>query len=86
MQIESFKKLLKEEIITNLKTLNNIMSSKFKIKANLKKLKYKKPKFSSQKCINMNKTYSIGIYIPFTIQHGKKFILNNDSKKMYIIQ
>nr|YP_009540854.1 RNA polymerase beta subunit [Phacus inflexus]AYQ93286.1 RNA polymerase beta subunit [Phacus inflexus] len=77
MQIESFKKFLKEEIITTLKSLNNINQSNFKIKADIQKVKYKRPKTSSQKCINTNKTYSIGIYVPFTIKYKKKIIIKN---------
>lgn len=78
MQIESFKKLLKEDILLALRSLNNITQSNFNLKADVNKVKYKRPKFSSQRCINTNRTYSIGVYLPFTLRYKKKVILNSD--------
>lgn len=78
MQIESFKRFLKKDILSSLKNLNNIKQANFKINFDIKKLKYKRPKFSSQRCIIMNKTYSIGIYLPVTIKYEKKILLKND--------
>lgn len=78
MQIESFKKLVQEEIKKSLKNLNDIKQSNFHITTNISNIKYKKPKFSSQKCINKNKTYAIGIYLPFTMKYKKRILFNND--------
>lgn len=46
--------------------------------ANVSKIRYRKPKFSSQKCINLNKTYSIGLYLPLTIKYKRKILINCD--------
>lgn len=77
MQIKSFKNLVKQDIKGSLKKLNNIKHSNFHIKTDTNKLKYKKPKFSSEKCINLNKTYSIGIYLPFTVKYKNKILFKN---------
>lgn len=81
MQIESFKKLIQYEIKKSLKNLNIIKQSNFQITTNIKNVKYKRPRFSSQKCISMNKTYSIGIYLPFTMKYKKKTLFKYDLLK-----
>nr|ALP86057.1 RNA polymerase beta subunit [Phacus orbicularis] len=73
IQTESFKTLLLNKLC-DLK-LNNLNLSKFKLKINTNKIKYSKPKYDINTCIEKNKTYSIGIYLPIKILYKNKEII-----------
>lgn len=57
--------LTKKEI----EPLKNIKYNEFKIKLRNHNIKFKKPKYSPEICINKNKTYSIQIYAPIRISY-----------------
>jgi len=60
--------LIKEEI----KKISLIEHANFSIKIYTEKLKYKKPKYSAQECIEQERTFSIGIYVPVEIKYKNK--------------
>nr|YP_009538655.1 RNA polymerase beta subunit [Phacus pleuronectes]AYQ93656.1 RNA polymerase beta subunit [Phacus pleuronectes] len=73
LQYESFKNFLEKELCDEI--LNNTQYSHFNFKTNNYKVKYKRPKNSANKCMLNNKTYSIGIYLPFTLKYKTKILL-----------
>lgn len=60
--------LIKEEI----KKISLIEHANFSIKIYTEKLKYKKPKYTEQECIEQERTFSIGIYVPIEIKYKNK--------------
>ena len=57
--------LIKEEI----KKISLLEHGNFSIKIYAEKLKYKKPNYSAQECIDQEKTFSIGLYAPLQIKY-----------------
>ena len=64
----------------NLREIQLIKRKNFTIKMDIFNIKYKKPKYSSQKCILKTKTYSISLYTPIEIKYKEKKINPCDSK------
>lgn len=62
--------LTKEEI----KKISHLEHGNFSIKIHLEQLKYKKPKYSLQECINKERTLSISIYVPIEIRYKNQVI------------
>lgn len=61
-----------------MKEISLIKKGNLKIKINFHNLKYKRPKYSAQKCILKGKTYSTSIYVPIKIEYKEKLIIKRE--------
>lgn len=57
-----------------IKEISLIKKEELKININFHNLKYKRPKYSAEKCIVKGKTYSLTILVPIKIEYKKKSI------------
>lgn len=57
-----------------LEKIKTIKYSKFNIKFQISKIKFKKPTNTPEECLLKNKTYTINIYIPIELQYKNQKI------------
>lgn len=69
--------LKKQEI----KCLNLIKYSKFKLKISTEKIKFKEPKYKIETCLLKNKTYSIQLLLPIQIKYNGHIVVKYGLKK-----
>lgn len=75
IQRNSFTSFLKTGLIEEFRRVEKVTFTNLEINFQVSRLKYKKPRFSPEVCLEKNLTYSIDLYIPMTVKLRKKVIL-----------
>nr|YP_009144884.1 RNA polymerase beta subunit [Euglenaria anabaena]AKJ83331.1 RNA polymerase beta subunit [Euglenaria anabaena] len=76
IQRKSYQKFIKIGLKEEIEKLK-IKHMNFEVNFNKNKLKYKKPKLSTEQCLLKNKSYTVNLYLPITIKHKNFGIIQN---------